>query len=153
MKKIFVILLCASLFITLVGCNKVEENQNNIDFKYKIALVCDYSDTQEEGIGVEIFNSIESYYNTSKNPAKKYHPQSNKSQHIISSINTAINDSSNVITVIGNEYGNAVSSIAAEYPHITFVIIGMSDAIALHNNVYCCNLDTDYLEFFKSILK
>ena len=151
MKKIFALIFASIMIFSFASCKSINEQPNLSN--YKIALVCNFNDTQEDSLGVDIFHSIEKFYDSSKNLGRKYHPQSNKNLHIISTVASAINDGYNVISVIGNEYGNAISSIAAEYPHITFVIFGMTDAIALHNNIYCCYLNSDYLAFYKSILK
>ena len=153
MRKIISIILVVFILVYCSGCNVKESKNENEETKSKIALVCNFIDAQEESAGYEIYNSMVEYYSNENHPARKYHPQSDSVLHIIQAIESAIIDGYNVISVIGDNYGNAVSSIASQYPHIKFVIFGMSDAIALHNNVYCCNLDTDYLVFYNSILK
>lgn len=151
MKKVVLFLLIISITCFGSSCKNKELTAN--DNKYKIALVCNISYLEPDAVGTEIYNDIESFYSETKKPSRKFHPQSDERLHIISAVESAIGDGYNVISVIGNVYGNAISSIAAEYPHITFIIFGMSDAIALHTNVYCSNLDVNYLEFFNNILK
>ena len=153
MRKIISIVLIVLIVAFCCGCNKEHNNVISETNLYKIALVCNFDDAKEGKTGANIYKSISDFYGLENHPGRKFHPQSDKSLHIISSIENAISDGYNVITVIGNEYGNAVSSIAAEYPHIIFIIFGMSDAIALHNTVYCNNIGIDYLAFYNSILK
>ena len=153
MRKIISIVLVVIIIAFCCGCNKNNNNITSETKSYKIALVCNFDDAKDGKIGANIYKSISDFYGLENHPGRKFHPRSDESLHIISSVESAITDGYNVITVIGNEYGNAVSSIAAEYPYIIFVVFGMSGAIALHNNVYCSNIGVDYLAFYNSILK
>lgn len=153
MKKLVSVFLVLMLMVSCCGCNNSTDETPIKAKDYKIALVCNFTDTIDDGVGVDIFNSIKEFYSSKNHHGKKYHPQNDSAVNIINCIEGAINDGYDVICVIGDDYGNAVSSVAAQYPNTIFVIFGMKGAIALHNNVYCCNLNQDYLSFYNSILK
>ena len=154
MKKILVSFLVLTL-ILLSGCNDQATESNGAsseDNRKSLALVYESVITDDSSEISSVYKACKRYNEQIGNEFRHYVPQDYQYENLLNTLNNAVVDGYDAVAFYGDGYADFVSSVAGEFPNITFILFGTIKEISPHVNIYCCDGTTDKNAFLEQVL-
>ena len=147
MKKLLVLAITLVMLFSLVACGNSSSKNSN----YKIAMITDCGDVDDESFNQEIYSVIKEFSKNNNIKFTYYIPAADSTSDRITMIDKAVEDGYNVIVVNGSLFGQAIAQIADEYNKIKFIAVDVSesdlDNYKLKDNVYCITFKEEIAGF------
>ena len=150
MKKFLALILALVMALSLVACGEqkqpdnqdAENNGDNNEVTYKVAMITDYGDITDQSFNQTTYEACKEFCEANGVKFNYFKPAGDNTADRVAMIEKAIDEDYNVIVMPGYAFGEAIKETAADNDDITFIALDvgagdLGDDYVLPANLYC----------------
>ena len=150
MKKFLALILALVMALSLVACGEqkqpdnqdAENNGDNNEVTYKVAMITDYGDITDQSFNQTTYEACKAFAEANSVDFQYFKPAGDNTADRVAMIESAIDQGYNVIVMPGYAFGAAIVETAPKFEDVKFIALDVSAGdlgadFTVPANLYC----------------
>ena len=152
MKKFLALILALVMALSLVACGEqkqpdnqdAENNGDNNEVTYKVAMITDYGDITDQSFNQTTYEACKAFAEANGVDFSYFKPAGDNTADRVAMIESAVDQGYNVIVMPGYAFGGAIVEAAPEFPDVKFIALDVAKGDLLEAGVAKAGESYDY---------